>query len=249
MRVALEKVNGVYQGAVFPFREGFMSGVFRQVWGKDGSMYVGQTSRGWGATGRAQYGLQRLVWTGKVPFEPHQVSARPDGFEVYFTAPVDRASAENPASWAVNSFIYKYHHIYGSPTINQVAHTVRAVVVSKDGLSARIVVDSLRQGYIHEIRMAGVKSASGESLLHDFGYYTVNQIPAGKALAVKPAATVTQSAMPASAPAPSRPVRARGAAPGEASDHDARRLERHGGSDRERAGHRGAQVQPVPRST
>ena len=66
MRVALEKVNGVYQGAVFPFREGFMSGVFRQVWGKDGSMYVGQTSRGWGATGRAQYGLQRLVWTGKV---------------------------------------------------------------------------------------------------------------------------------------------------------------------------------------
>ncbi len=198
MRVALEKVNGVYQGAVFPFREGFMSGVFRQVWGKDGSMYVGQTSRGWGATGRAQYGLQRLVWTGKVPFEPHHVAARPDGFEVYFTAPVDRASAENPASWAVNSFIYKYHHIYGSPTINQVAHSVRAAVVAKDGMSARIVVDSLRQGYVHEIRMAGVKSASGESLLHDFGYYTVNQIPGGKALAVKPAASVTQSAMPAS---------------------------------------------------
>ncbi|HEX7980863.1 MAG TPA: hypothetical protein VF461_19815, partial [Gemmatimonadaceae bacterium] len=170
MRVALEKVNGVYQGAVFPFREGFMSGVFRQVWGKDGSMYVGQTSRGWGATGRKEYGLQRLVWTGKVPFEPHHVSARPDGFEVYFTAPVDRATAENPASWAVSSFIYKYHHIYGSPTINQLAHGVRAVVVSKDGLSARIVVDSLRQGYVHEIRMAGVKSASGESLLHDFGY-------------------------------------------------------------------------------
>src|SRR6185369_8174832 len=201
MRVALEKVNGVYQGAVFPFREGFMSGVFRQVWGKDGSMYVGQTSRGWGATGRALYGLQRLVWTGKVPFEPHHVAARPDGFEVYFTTPVDRASAENPASWAVSSFIYKYHHIYGSPTINQLAHPVRAAVVSKDGMSARIVVDSLRQGYVHEIRMAGVKSAGGESLLHDFGYYTVNQIPGGKALAVKPTGNVMQSAAPASAPA------------------------------------------------
>jgi hypothetical protein len=93
MRVALEKVNGVYQGVVFPFREGFMSGVFREVWGKDGSMYVGQTSRGWGATGRAQYGLQRLVWTGKTPFEPHHVEVRPDGFEVFFTAPVDRATA------------------------------------------------------------------------------------------------------------------------------------------------------------
>jgi azurin len=200
-------VNGVYQGVVFPFREGFMSGVFRQVWGKDGSMYVGQTSRGWGATGRAPYGLQRLVWTGKVPFEPHHMAARPDGFEVYFTAPVDRAAAENPASWAVNSFVYKYHHIYGSPTINQLAHTVRAAVVSKDGLSARIVVDSLRQGYVHEIRMTGVKSASGESLLHDFGYYTVNQIPAGKTLAVKPAATVTQSAMPASGATSSASIR------------------------------------------
>jgi azurin/glucose/arabinose dehydrogenase len=202
MRVAMEKVNGVYQGAVFPFREGFMSGVFRQVWGKDGSMYVGQTSRGWGATGRAPYGLQRLVWTGKVPFEPHHVSARPDGFEVYFTEPLDRAAAENPASWSVNSFIYKYHHIYGSPIINQLAHGVRAVVVSKDGLSARLVVDSLRKGYIHEIKMTGVKSASGASLLHDFGYYTVNQIPGGRTLAVKSPARATgvTSVVPGTAP-------------------------------------------------
>ena len=188
MRVALEKVNGVYQGVVFPFREGFMSGVFREAWGKDGSMYVGQTSRGWGATGRAQYGLQRLVWTGKTPFEAHHVSARPDGFEIFFTAPVDRASAENLASWGVNSFIYKYHHIYGSPVINAGTHPVRAAVVSKDGRSVRIAVDSLRQWYIHEIRMSGVRSAAGNApLLHDVGYYTVNQIPAGKVLAVKAA--------------------------------------------------------------
>jgi azurin len=68
-------------------------------------------------------------------------------------------------------------------------------------------VNSLRQGYIHEIRMAGVKSASGESLLHDFGYYTVNQIPAGKALAVKPAANVTQSAMATNSTTSSAAVR------------------------------------------
>ena len=195
MRVALEKVNGVYQGVVFPFREGFMSGVFREVWGKDGSMYVGQTSRGWGATGRAQYGLQRLVWTGKTPFEAHHVSARPDGFEIFFTAPVDRATAENPASWGVNSFIYKYHHIYGSPVINASTHAVRAAIVSQDGRSVRIAVDSLRQWYVHEIRMSGVRAAEGGApLLHDVGYYTVNQIPAGKVLAVKAAparATVT----------------------------------------------------------
>jgi azurin/glucose/arabinose dehydrogenase len=209
MRVALEKVSGVYQGVVFPFREGFMSGVFREVWGKDGSMYVGQTSRGWGATGRAPYGLQRLVWTGKVPFEAHHVSARPDGFEITFTQPVDRTTAGDPASYAVNSFIYKYHHIYGSPPINQLAHAVRAVEVAKDGRSARIVVDSLRQGYVHEIRMSGVRSASGAPLLHDVGYYTVNRIPAGAKLAV-----TSQASRPSrDASASSAPVRgARGPA-------------------------------------
>jgi azurin len=207
MRVYLEKVNGVYQGVVFPFREGFASGVFRQVWGKDGSMYVGQTSRGWGATGRAPYALQRLVWTGKVPFEPLKVEARPDGFEIYFTAPVDRAAAGDPASYQVNSFIYKYHHIYGSPPINQGAHPIRGVVVSKDGRSARIVVDSLRQGYIHEIKMTGVKSESGAPLLHDFGYYTVNQIPGGAKIAVKSTPARTSGGSSAVAAAASTPTR------------------------------------------
>ncbi|MDQ2664734.1 MAG: plastocyanin/azurin family copper-binding protein [Gemmatimonadota bacterium] len=178
MRVYLEKVHGVYQGVVFPFREGFVSGVFREVWGKDASMFVGQTSRGWAATGKAPYGLQRLMWTGKVPFEAHRIEARPDGFEITFTAPVDRATAGDPASYGVNSFIYKYHHIYGSPVINQVTHAIRSVVVSADGRSARLVLDSLRQGYIFEIKMAGVRSGTSTPLLHDFGYYTLNQIPA-----------------------------------------------------------------------
>ena len=67
-RVFLEKVNGVYQGAAFAFREGFESGVLRMTWGKDGSMFVGQTNRGWGSTGQKPGGIQRLVWTGKMPF-------------------------------------------------------------------------------------------------------------------------------------------------------------------------------------
>lgn len=200
MRVNLEKVKGVYQGAVFPFREGFASGVMRQVWGKDGSMYVGQTSRGWGATGRAPYALQRLVWTGKTPFEPHRIEARPDGFEIAFTMPVNRTAAADPASYTVSSFTYRYHRTYGSPVINRMSNAVRAVVVSPDGRRARLVVDSLREGYVHEIRMAGVRSEEGASLLHDFGYYTLNRIPAGARLAVKLAAV--EAAPNSAAPAP-----------------------------------------------
>ena len=216
-RVYLEKVNGVYQGVVFPFREGFASGVFREVWGKDGSMYVGQTSRGWSATGKAPFGLQRLVWTGKIPFEAHTIEARRNGFAVTFTAPTDKTASADPASYKVTSFIYKYHHIYGSPVINQVSHAIRSVDVSPDGRSAQLVLDSLRQGYVYEIKMAGVRSETGAPLLHDFGYYTLNQIPTGVGVArvsapatpatASPAATVDAPAAisaPAPTPAPAR---------------------------------------------
>src|SRR5690606_10054746 len=105
-RVFLEKVDGEYQGACFPFRLGFQCGVNRMCWGDDGSMFVGMTNRGWGSLGTKPYGLQRLVWTGKVPFEIHEMRARPDGFELTFTRPVDPAIARDPASYSMTSYTY-----------------------------------------------------------------------------------------------------------------------------------------------
>lgn len=193
MRVFLEKVDGVYQGAVFPFREGFASGILRMAWGTDGSMFVGMTSRGWAATGRAPFGLQRLVWTGEMPFEPLSIEARPDGFEITFTRPADPATAGDPASYAVEGFTYHYRHQYGSPPIDQQRHAVMAVQLSPDGLRARLQVEGLREGYAHEVRMAGVRSADGEPLLHDVGYYTLNRIPAGEPMQITEATRVAEA--------------------------------------------------------
>ncbi|GAA4442439.1 hypothetical protein GCM10023188_42140 [Pontibacter saemangeumensis] len=184
MRVALEKVKGQYQGVVFPFREGFSSGILRLIWGSDGSMFSGMTSRGWSSTGKELFGLQRLVWTGKTPFEMKTVRAMPDGFEIEYTLPVDRKLAADPAAYKVTGFNYKYQAAYGSPVINNEKCAVRGVVVSEDGLKARLVVDGLREGYIHEITAEGVRAADGKPLLHQVGYYTLNQFPDGEKLAL-----------------------------------------------------------------
>jgi len=93
MRVFLEKVNGRYQGACFPFRKGFGSGNVPVRFAADGSLIVGGTNRGWGSTGPHPFALERLAWTGKTPFEIHEMRARPDGFELTFTRPVDKAAA------------------------------------------------------------------------------------------------------------------------------------------------------------
>lgn len=180
MRVYLEKVNGEYQGAVFPFREGFSSGILRFAWGQDGSLFVGMTSRGWASTGKDMFGLQRLSWTGKTPFEIKTMKAKSDGFEMEFTQPVDRATAEDVASYIMTSFNYSYHRSYGSPIIQQQACPVTGITVSDDRRTVRLFVDGLRQGYIHELKAPGIRSASGSELLHNSAYYTLNNIPEGE---------------------------------------------------------------------
>ncbi len=183
MRVAMEKVKGVYQGVAFAFREGFSSGVLRMKWGSDGSMLVGMTSRGWGSSGGSPFGLQRLEWNGKTPFVMKTIKAKPDGFEIEFTEPVDMKYI-NEASYSVTSFTYEYGQKYGSPVINDSKRVVKAAEVSPDGLRVRLVLDSLKPGYIHEIKADGIRSRDNFLLMHNVGYYTLNQIPEGTPLTI-----------------------------------------------------------------
>ena len=190
MRVFLEKVNGEYQGAAWDFRSGFQSGVLRMEWGTDGSLFVGETDRGWGSAGDASMGLQRLVFNNRVPFEARAIRAMPDGFEIEFTKPVDLKSAQDLASYSVESFIYKYHPVYGSPPVNVEACPVKGVRVSEDGMKARIIVGNLRKNYIHTIKLDGIREREySYSLVHPTAYYTLNNIPDGAKLSMTEVST------------------------------------------------------------
>ncbi len=177
MRVFLEKVDGVYQGACFPFRSGFDCGVNRMCFAPDGSMFVGMTNRGWWSFGRRPWGLQRLLYTGLVPFEVHEMRAQPGGFELTFTKPVEAATAADVASYAMASFTYHRWEKYGSPEIDRHELAITRAVVGDDQMSVRLTVEGLREGYVHELRLAGVRSREGEPLLHDEAYYTLNVKP------------------------------------------------------------------------
>lgn len=177
-RVDLEKVDGEYQGACFPFRSGFQSAVVSMTFGDNGAMFVGETNRGWNSLGTRAYGLQRLTWTGKTPFEIRTMRAKPDGFELTFTLPVDRSTAADPSSYTLTSYTYDYHQRYGSDEIDPRKLAITAVQVSEDGLRARLIVEGLRAGYVHELHADGLRSADGRPLLHADAYYTLNRIPA-----------------------------------------------------------------------
>ena len=193
MRVYHEKVNGEYQGAVFNFREGFQSGIVKLEWGPDDQIYVGMTSRGWGSTGRDQYGVQRMRWNGEIPFEMQKINAESNGFTLTFTEPVDHQSAMDINNYSVTDFTYRYDAAYGSPVINRQNKTITRLSVADDGMSVRLYVDGLREGYINEVQAAGVLNEAGQNLLHPAGYYTLNNLPEGERSAVADGTGVDRS--------------------------------------------------------
>ena len=56
------------------------------------------------------------------------------------------------------------------------------MAVSDDGLHVRVVIDNLKQYYIHELILSGIRSEEGLPILHNTAYYTLNNIPDGAKL-------------------------------------------------------------------
>ncbi len=177
MRATTEQVNGVWQGACYPFREGLSTGILNVQFTPEGRLLCGGTNRGWPVRGLKAFALERLEWTGLMPFEIKRVSITPDGFHIDFTKPVDTATGTEPASYVVKTFTHHYRQAYGGPEIEQATPSVESVVLAPDGLSARIVLDTLAKGHVHEFDLGALRSRDGEELLHRDAYYTVNEVP------------------------------------------------------------------------
>lgn len=182
MRGSLEKVNGKWQGAVFPFTKGFLSGVNRLSFGFDGKLYVGGGKRTWSTAAPKEYSLERVSFTGKVPFEVREVRATKDGFELRFTKALEVEPARDPENYLLKQFTYKYHEDYGSPEFDhdgQVGATeiqVESATVSADGKVVRLKAPGLKTGFVTSFQLA-VNSAEEDDLRHDIFYYTLNEQP------------------------------------------------------------------------
>lgn len=177
-RVFVEEVNGIKQGVVFPFLKGLKSGPIGGRMNERGQLFAGGSDRGWGSRGGKPFAFERVDWTGKVPFEVHEMRAKPDGFELTFTEPVDSKTASDPASYSGREFTYIYQAGYGSPEVDDVIPKITKAVVGADNKSVRLTFDTLTKGHIHELHLDGVKSANGKPVLHPVAYYTLNEIPA-----------------------------------------------------------------------
>jgi glucose/arabinose dehydrogenase len=177
IRADVEEVNGVYQGACFPFWGRGLLGPLTLTFDPRGRLWVGGiTEPGWMAQ-PDRGALFRIDYTGKVPFEIQSIRVLPRGFRLTFTRPASAATLRDPASFTIESYRYEYTGAYGSPELDRTRLAVGRVEPSADGLHADLLTAPLVKGRVYLITAGGVRSPGGEALVHPAGAYTLNEVP------------------------------------------------------------------------
>jgi Cytochrome c len=187
MRVVTERVNGQDQGCVIPFAWGFSSGVMRPCFLHDGSLLLGQTGRGWGATGGQLDSLQQVVWDGtSLPADILTVKVSASGFDLHFTRPLEPGAAPDAilAKLAVRSWFYLDTPQYGSPEHDPREHKVAGVDISDDRRVLRVALDGFGKDgpwidRVYDIILNDAPGffAEGAPWSTLEAYYTVRAIP------------------------------------------------------------------------
>ncbi|HWB01071.1 MAG TPA: hypothetical protein VG713_21415, partial [Pirellulales bacterium] len=182
IRMTLERVGDVYQGAAYPFsiapadRQPTFEGPVVSAVAPDGDLYVGNMrDSGWGG-GQNTGSMVRLQFTGQVPLGIRTVRATHDGFVIEFTGEIDRRRAADTKQYSVLSYRRISTPAYGGENVDERAAHVRSVAVAPDARAVAIKLDALRAGHVYELRLGDV-AAEGKPLHPAEAYYTLRRVP------------------------------------------------------------------------
>jgi hypothetical protein len=134
---------------------------------------VGESNRGWNSKGNRPFGLQKLVWTKKMPLEVQKMELTKSGFRFTFTLPVDKASLSTLSG---QSYTYPFQSKYGGEELDAKPLQITSATLSNDGLTLEVSIGNLRTGYVHEFELPNLKAKDGTPLWHRMVYYTVNKL-------------------------------------------------------------------------
>lgn len=177
IRASLEKVNGEYQGACFPFWGKGLLGPVTLAFDPKGRLFVGSiTEPGWMAQ-PDRGAVFRIDFTGQTPFEIQSINVRPRGFRLNFTRAIDAQIATSATAYAIEHYRYEYTGAYGSPELDRTTLPIEKIDVAPDGRSVELTTGALVKERVYMIGASGVKSTQGEALVQPVGAYTLNEIP------------------------------------------------------------------------
>ena len=120
-----------------------------------------------GLVGGRPYGVQRVAFTGRTPFEIHSMCITPDGWDLDFTLPVDKTKAAVAATYFLESYTYHHWATYGSPEIDKKQNAITAIHISDDGKTVSLTVPVRAKEAYARLATQGLMTADGsQPLLH-----------------------------------------------------------------------------------
>jgi mono/diheme cytochrome c family protein len=184
MRLSIREHGGIAQGAAWKLPFQFAAGIQRaRVNPADGQVYAVGLSGWQGPAGGADGCLQRVRFTGEARTLLVEAGVSADGIELIFSAPVERATAEDVGRYAVRRWNYRWARSYGSAFHSldrpgeqgQDPVAVVAARVSLDGRSVHVELADLRPVDQMEFRFR-LRGADGAPV-EETVYLTVHHVP------------------------------------------------------------------------
>lgn len=181
-RAVVEEVEGVAQGAAFPFSQGFRHLFHRFAFTPDGTLYAGGIARGSDREFIHRVsGLSRIRYTGAEVFELLGARIRSNGLEIEFTLPLEENSGWNPGAYHVTQWGYQATQTYGGQKVRHRVAEVRSASVSSDRRRVFLELPGLVEGEVVHVRISpAVSGEGGKRLWAGELWYTLNRLPQGR---------------------------------------------------------------------
>jgi hypothetical protein len=171
------------QAGVVPLPGRFLSGAMRGRFNpKDGQLYVSGL-RGWQTAAVRDGCFQRARYTGQPFYVPIAYSVATNGIRLVFSQPLERKAAENPESFSIEQWNYRWTSTYGSPEYSvktpeksgRDVVTVKTAKLAEDSRTLFLEIPEL--GPAMEMRIQyNLNAADGKHLRNEF-YATINALP------------------------------------------------------------------------
>jgi hypothetical protein len=181
-----EMVDGVMQGAAVPMGLKFESSAMRARFNPaDGQLYLCGL-KGWQTNAGRDGALHRVRYTGKPVEMPTEFHVHANGIEIACPTALDKVTAADPGTWAVEQWNYKWTGNYGSPEFSPKEPTkarhddmeVKKVRVSEEGKTVFLEIDGL--GPVDQMKVtANLKDAAGKAVKWEI-YNTIQKLGPAK---------------------------------------------------------------------
>ena len=182
IRMSIENVNGVMQGASFPFsypkpKSGPpLLGPIACTATADGEIFVGNIrDSGWGLGPNIGNVVRMEPALKQLPCGIANITAKKDGFEVTFTKPFDRKLAATKSNYVVSSYRRISTPQYGGSDVDRRSEELLEAKILDDK-TVKLRFAELRAGFNYEFRLKSL-SPNADAFFPAEGFYTLNEIP------------------------------------------------------------------------